>query len=474
MKKNISKYLAYSLTAIAALTLGSCGDDDHFDVTGNPNNLAYFRAGDANSNEFTATVKHTPVGDFSNLSIKLPLYVQRSVAEGTKVTVAIDTTVVAQYNEVKKTKYAALPPAAVELVKPNVVFKADTLASTDSIEVQLLENGLSLLTADEYLMPLRITSVSGGAVGSEERGVIYVKINNVTDYIHVNDNDVVTGTIAHTPVGSFGGIKLDLPAKVSNAAKVGAQATITVDNTLIATYNAENGTSYKEVPAGVLNIENATVTIAEGETASATNFKASIPESKLAQLTEKGYVVPLRISASRADGITVENAGIIYMVIKTENTLINDAATSVTGTALDGATMFTATEKSNLGDLSNLYSGSWSAGWSFQQKSASASFTIDWGSVKNVTGFGISSYLIKNAKVSISADGSTWTELGNTADHTAVNVKQGWSSYPVYVLYGAVPARYIHMDLELDENHQYWQYMQWGYASIDYLSVYTE
>lgn len=444
MKKNISKYLAYSLTAIAALTLGSCGDDDHFDVTGNPNNLAYFRAGDANSNEFTATVKHTPVGDFSNLSIKLPLYVQRSVAEGTKVTVAIDTTVVAQYNEAKETSYAALPPAAAELVKNYVEFKADTLASTDSVEVQLLESALASLDKEEYLMPLRITSVSGGAVGSEERGVIYVKINNVTDYIHVNDNDEVTGTIAHTPVGSFGGIKLDLPAKVSNAAKVGAQATIAIDNSLVAEYNAEHNTAYVELPAGALTIENATVSIAEGATASATNFKASIPESKLASLTKAGYLVPLKISASRTDGVEVANAGVIYLVITTAEKLVNEGAklSDLIGTEISTTDMASWTcETENIADVTN--TGDWS-GWN------NGTYVVDLQAVKNVTGMRFSAlyaqwgYRMKNASISLSTDGSSWTDCGTISNFVLE------SNWVTYALYGAIPARYIKMTLNAD------------------------
>jgi len=463
MKKNIFKVLAYSFVAATALTFGSCSSDDHYDVTGNPDNLVYFRAGSANSNEFTATVKHTPVGDFSDLKIKLPVYLQRSVAAGTTVTVALDNTAVETYNAEKSTSYATLPEAVVQIVKNTVVFKADTLASTDSVEVQLQEAALAQLTESAYLMPLRIINVSGGASGSEERGIIYVKISNVNDYIHVNSNDVVTGSIAHTPVGSFGGITLDHAALVSNAAKVGATATIAIDNSLVAEYNAANSTNYKEIPSGALTIENATVTIAEGATASSTNFKASIPEDKLATLTEPAYVVPLRISAQRTDGVSVADAGVIYLIVTTGQKLVNDGATSVPGTLIAEDEMLGWTVDSD--EMSSVTTADMYSQWD------SGTFTIDMQTTKNISGvelnamysmYGHQWYYIANAQLQLSEDGSTWVNCGSlSGDEMAWN-----GDWQVYALYGGVSARYI----KLTFAHRFAAY---GYG-LDALRVYAE
>jgi len=462
MKKNIFKVLAYSFVAATALTFGSCSSDDHYDVTGNPDNLVYFRAGSANSNEFTATVKHTPVGDFSDLKIKLPVYLQRSVAAGTTVTVALDNTAVETYNAEKSTSYAALPEAVVQIVKNTVVFKADTLASTDSVEVQLQETALAQLTESEYLLPLRITNVSGGASGSQERGVIYVKISNVNDYIHVTNSDEVTGSIAHTPVGSFGGITLDHPALVSNAAKVGATATITIDNSLVAEYNASNSTNYKEMPSGTLTIENASVTIAEGATASSSNFKASIPESKLASLTEEGYIVPLRISAQRTDGVSVADAGVIYLIVTTSEKLINEGAGSdqLLGAEISTEEMATWTVNSADGFDPILSTGDWLS-WD------SGTYVIDMQTEKNISGLRCIPFYsgydwdIPMA-MSLSTDGSNWTDCGETT-----SMKHDSDQWFSYVLFGAIPARYI----KIKFNTTLWGGYNWG---LDAIRFYAE
>ncbi|MBQ4146462.1 MAG: DUF1735 domain-containing protein, partial [Prevotella sp.] len=98
MKKNILRYLTFSFVAAAALTFGSCSSDDKYDVEGNPDNLIYFKAGEINSNVFTADVRHTPVGDFSNLTIKIPVFVQHPVSNATRVSVALDNSLVEAYN----------------------------------------------------------------------------------------------------------------------------------------------------------------------------------------------------------------------------------------------------------------------------------------------------------------------------------------------------------------------------------------
>ncbi|MBP5278407.1 MAG: DUF1735 domain-containing protein, partial [Prevotella sp.] len=272
MKKNIFRYLAYSFVAVAALTLGSCSSEDKYDVEGNPDNLIYFKAGETNTNVYTAIVQHTPVGDYSNLNIKIPVYVQRTVSNSTKVTVALDNALVDEYNTKNGTTYPALPEGALEIQKASVTLGANEYSSADSIEARLVEAQLPTLTEPEYLTAFRIVDVNGSGKASEDRGVIYVKVQTGNGYIHVTNNDEVIGSIAHTPIGSLGNVSIDHPAFVSQAAKVGVTATITVDNSLVQEYNAEYGTNYLAAPNGVLNIENGSVTIAQGETSSSTNF----------------------------------------------------------------------------------------------------------------------------------------------------------------------------------------------------------
>lgn len=463
MKKNILRYLTYSLVAATALTFGSCSSDDKYDVEGNPDNLVYFKAGEINSNVFTADVRHTPVGDFSNLTIKIPVYVQHPVSNATRVSVALDNSLVETYNAEKGTSYPVLPDAAIELQKSSVTLAANEYSSTDSIEAQLAENLLGTLTEPEYMTAFRIVDVNGNGKASEERGTIYVKVQTGNDYIHVSGNDEITGTIYHTPIGSMGNVSIDLPAYVSQAAKVGATATITVDNSLVQEYNAEHGTNYMEAPNGVLSIENGSVSIAQGETTSATNFKASIPTDKMEQLTKPQYLIPLRIAAKRTDGSNVEKAGVIYLIFNTEEKLFNENQTTIPGSAISPEEMLNWTvDKDEMGSVTS--PGDW-AQWD------SGSYTIDMKETRMVTGmmlqamyaeYGHSWYFINSAKLELSEDGSNWTNCG-----TATRNMMSWNGdYQVYALYGGVKARYVKVTF----SHRYANY---GYG-LDALQIYAE
>lgn len=463
MKKNIFRYFAYSFVAVAALTLGSCGDDEKYDFEGNPDNLVYFKAGEINSNVFTADVRHTPVGDFSNLTIKIPVYVQHPVSNATRVTVALDNSLVDAYNAEKGTSYPVLPEAALELQKASVTLAANEYSSTDSIEAQLAENLLGTLTEPEYMTAFRIVDVNGNGKASEERGAIYVKVQTSNDYIHVSGNDEVTGMIYHTPIGSMGNVSIDLPAYVNQAAKVGATATITVDNSLVQEYNAEHGTNYTEAPNGVLSIENGSVSIDQGETTSATNFKASIPTDKMEQLSKPQYMIPLRIAAKRTDGINVEKAGVIYLIVNTEEKLFNEGQTTIPGSAISPEEMLNWTvDKDEMGSVTS--PGDW-AQWD------SGSYTVDMKETKMVTGmmlqamyagYGHNWYYINSAKLELSEDGSNWTNCG-----TATRNMMSWNGdYQVYALYGGVKARYVKVTF----SHRYANY---GYG-LDALQIYAE
>lgn len=468
MKKNIFRFLAYSFVAVAALTLGSCSSEDKYDVEGNPDNLIYFKAGETNTNVYTAIVQHTPVGDYSNLNIKIPVYVQRTVINSTKVTVALDNTLVDEYNTKNGTDYPVLPDNAIEILKTTVTLGTDAYTSTDSIEARLVEAQLPSLTEPEYLTAFRIVDVNGSGTASIERGVIYVKVQTGTDYIHVNSTDEIKSMIAHTPIGPIGNVGIDLPAYVNQAAKVGVTATIAVDNSLVLAYNAEHGTNYPEAPSGVLNIENASVTIAAGETTSSTNFKASIPDDKKAQLTNPQYIIPLRISAKRTDGTTVDKAGVVYLIFTTEEKLINSGAGTSQMKAAQVSTSVMRTWSVDTNESFNSVTDNRQGSY-WDPPTNPSTWVIDMMEVKNFAGLSVRSYYsnygaiygLSDAKIELSEDGSNWINCG-TATYNDMAYE---NPYQIVTLYGTVPARYIKMTLS-------WNYF--NYAALSELRVYAE
>ena len=318
MKKSMFKYFAYSFVAAAALTLASCGSDESYDVTGNPDNLVYFNLG----------------GD------------------------------------------------------------------------------------------------------------------NTRSYM-----------VIHTPVSHIGAFEAKFPAKIRRPADAPTTVSVVMDNSLVEQFNAAHGTNYAAVPDGVVSLTNAVAHIQPSEYASADSIQVSVPESSLAQLTEKAYIVPFRISQVQGSGKASQERGVAYIVINTEEKIINDGARSdqMRGTAIPAEEM--AAWSCDKDDLAYVMNGDWE-GWE------DGTYVIDMKAEKKVTGLSFLPLYYNYSPdvvmaVSLSTDGAQWVECGQT---NSMSLERNWR---YYVLYGAVPARYIKLSYTTD----IWGYYHFG---MDAVTVYAE
>lgn len=296
------------------------------------------------------------------------------------------------------------------------------------------------------------------------------------DYTRIYFNNALSlnsGSVVNTPVGVFASLSGNFIAKATAPVKQTTKAVLAVDASQVDAYNKAHSTEYKPLPDGVLQFSKNELTIPADSMQSTDTITVSVDTDNAAKALTVGdsYLAPVIISTVNGDGQPSSNAAIRYIAIKCVQSLINDGATEVIGTKLD-ANSFTCLSADGLDKDSYGFQG-WQ-GWAFTKKQEKASFVVDFGETKKVTGFNVESELIKNANVSLSSDNNTWTELGNTSDHTAVGVRQGWQTNYVYVLYGAVPARYMKVEMDLDQDSWYWDYMEWGYCTLSGLSVYAE
>lgn len=281
------------------------------------------------------------------------------------------------------------------------------------------------------------------------------------------------GSVVNTPVGTFASINGKIIVKSTGSVSETTQASVKVDTSLIATYNAVNGTSYKTMPDGVISFSKTELTIPAKATESADTATIAINKDVAAKAMTLGetYLAPVVISQVKGDGRPSSNAAVRYVAVKCVQSLINDDATGLSGTALD-VNSFTCLSADGL-DKDNYGFQGWS-GWAFTKKQDKASFVVDFNETKNVVGFYVGGELIKSATVYLSEDNQKWTELGNTADHKAASETKDWSSVYEYVLYGAVPARYMKVEMTLDPDSWYWQYLEYGYATLNSFSVYAQ
>jgi hypothetical protein len=202
-------------------------------------------------------------------------------------------------------------------------------------------------------------------------------------------------------------------------------------------------------------------TITSGKTAADPTISVSVPNDVAKALTEPGYILPLRLQVTYSNGTTqtVENS-VAYLVVTTRESLINDDAEGLLGTACSDEVGKTwkciGTDAFNASGFSGLFTGSsWSRKWGLTTDNSTGYFIVDLGAVHKISAFNISSYVLKNFTVSVSTDGSTYTELGNTDGHSTI-YDDNWNAW--YVLYAGVPGRYVKVNLNFDTSSWAWSY----------------
>jgi hypothetical protein len=143
---------------------------------------------------------------------------------------------------------------------------------------------------------------------------------NVGSYA-TNSYNAYTFLVRQTPGGSVGAVNAAFPVGCTLEADAAITVKYAQDNSLIAAYNSENGTTYTALPEGLLNMSTADLTIPQGKLASQDSLKLSIPAEKLPQLSGTGYLIPITISTVASGKAEIStNMKTAYVIVNTLNT----------------------------------------------------------------------------------------------------------------------------------------------------------
>lgn len=460
-------YIACGVLFLGAATLTGCSDDEVYDVDGSNNNLIYIDQSVAKVTE--CTVYHTPVGSYGDITANVKTKLQYASADSITISAAPDTSMVSVYNKEYHAAATTVPAdvlAAIQLEKTGVAAGANV--ASEPLRVTIPAEACARLSEPEYVVPLRLSAVKEGTldtdrpvVASEEMGVYYLAIHSTNDMVYLSGSNSVNCGIVRTPVGIFGEVKADynvgLHFQLDSEVKVSA----TVDNSLIDAYNAEHNKNYKALPANVAGaIEVTAATVAAGEVNG--SLHVALPTDLGRTLTEAGYVAPLRLVAEYANGTKVTlDSQVAYLVVTTEESLIQDEPTAMLGTAVSDISAWKCISAVNYNKDELKLST-----WKFSQMNIdNASFVVDFGAVHKVGAFKYSCTPGKSFRFYLSEDNANWVDLGD------VNGKdtyyEDWSNQ-WYVLYGAVKARYVKVEQTLDASHWGWGYgnYSWGASYV--------
>lgn len=460
-------YIACGVLFLGAATLTGCSDDEAYDVDGSNNNLIYVDQSVAKVTE--CTVYHTPVGSFGDITANVKARLQYASADSITISAAPDTTMVSEYNKEYNGVATTVPAdvlAAIQLEKTGI--SAGANVASEPLKVTIPAEACARLTEPEYVVPLRLTAVKEGTldtdrpvVASEEMGVYYVAIHTTSDVLSLKGNNTAKCAIVRTPVGVFGSINASYNVGINVTLDSDVKVLAKADKALVSQYNSENDKNYKQLPTNLLDAMTVTPgVIAAGETSA--SVAVSIPSDLAQTLTEPGYVLPLRLVAEYSNGTQVTlDKSVAYLVVTTEESLIQDKPTALLGTAVTDISAWKCISAVNYNKNELTLTN-----WKFSQMNIdNASFVVDFGAVHKVGAFKMKCNPGKSYRFYLSEDNANWVDLGDVNGKGTYS--ESWSS-KWYVLYGAVNARYVKVEQTLDPNHWGWGYgnFSWGASYV--------
>lgn len=441
------------------VALTSCSNDEVYDINGSNKNAIYFDL--SSSDTKVSQIYNTPGGVFGIAGGEFYVKTQYPTENVITASADVDTTLVSKYNKTHSTSYQSLPAEALKAVTvtPAKISSGKNVSDTTLI-VRVPSSSCNSLTGT-YLVPLRlkVENVSGPSVynaGLRDTMVVaYAVVKNAgSDYVYTTSNMEQENTVVITPVGIFGGVKDEFNVAVRAKADGNITIKATVDNSLVSTYNSTKGTNYSALPSDVLSKLKVTDgTITAGTMATSPGVKVTDPSGVCKNL-KGNYILPLRLTVVYPNGATQEIATPAYVLISSKETLINDNATGLLGTACSDQVSqkwtCVSTDAFDASDFSGLFSGS---SWPVKTSNTTGYFIIDLGQTHKVSAFSINGYVMKDFTMSVSTDGSSYTELGNTNEHNTI-YDSDWNAW--YVLYAGVPARYVKVFVNFDPSSWAW------------------
>lgn len=252
-----------------------------------------------------------------------------------------------------------------------------------------------------------------------DEGKVYVRIQeeNMVNSVH----NMCKSSISINSMGVFGEAKVEFPVKSTMPAQGTIEVALSVDNSLVSTYNQAHNTEYMTLKADMISFDNNVSHIQDGQMQSADFFKAHLDINKAKSLGKGEYLVPLRLQSS-SSMVVSENWNTIYWLIT-----ISDGADGVPLADRSGWKILDfSTEdeyEENLavnvldGDLSTL----WHTEWYSEQPEPPHFISIDMGKEVNLAGF---QYVTRNRDtgapaeltLDISVDGNDWTTVDTYTD----------------------------------------------------------
>ena len=339
--KTLFKYLLMGvLAAIYLPLLTACDEEglvDPYDI-----NYIYIYPPSKTDNFLSYKGNGTfVVGIVPDLVIN-PARCTKPAPEELTIHVEIAPSLVDDYNQAHGTNYTLLKSAKLEnatlTIKKGEYISADTL-KVHYTDMKEFQNG-----AENFILPIAVTSISSSKVSASESSRIYLTFSSV-----YNANFVTIETTPTLNLEYEGGrftnlidrLQLDNILTSSWAADEDINVSLKIDKDLVDTYNDINGTNYILMPNAAF--ENSTVTIKKGNKTSGDALVLIFSDAMASVELGKDYLLP--ITVTDVDGIGAETGETLttYLVFKTVESMSVTVGTASVGNAIKDFTGWSIT-----------------------------------------------------------------------------------------------------------------------------------
>lgn len=419
--KKFWKYIAIAAMTAVMVPLTACDDDDELGPKDKANyeaNFAYFEQ----PTSTYAQVEYKANGDFiSGLTDPLkivPVRLTKPAPSNLSVEVAIDPTLVEEYNVANNTEYKFLEGAVIE--NPILTVEAGKYISTESVSVSFGDHSGFINQEKDLMLPIVVRYGEGLTISKSGR--IFLTFNST---YRANNFTIPTETLMFKVVTMNPGweetiktIEAKDAFKLSYEPYEEVTVNLSIDESKVAEYNAANGTDY----VFKSDAELASNTLVIGTDSDSGSFSINTGDPTGIG-NEIAYIIPVTITS--VEGGTVEFDGennTIYVIVKGVGRELSISATEFSGEHLGQPVSCTVNGETS-------YSGGWSSyNWiniintskyDYGYMDPGDLMEIDYGKVVNLSSFYInhyySSYSATGIKLETSVDGSKWTDWGEVS-----------------------------------------------------------
>ncbi len=412
--KKFWKYIAACAVVASLMPLTACDDDDTVD----PYDINYVYLYQPNST--FAKVEYKANGDFMQAiqdPMKLvPVRLTKPAPADIQVEVAIDPSLVDEYNEANNTDFKFL--SGVEILNPTMAIKAGEYITADSITIHFADkSGFTNRDVENLMLPVVIRNGAGLTISKSSR--IFLTFNST-----YRPNYLTTVT---KPVNFKAAIMNDgwqdevKNLVVENAFMLSYEPyenvtlNLSIDQSKVAVYNEANGTNLKF---------KSDATLASGKISVATDATKAGFTINTGDLTglanEESYIIPVTVTSAEGGEIDVNsNAATVYVIVQgvgREMTVSDEKPSNATAISLPTGTACTVNGSPNYNTSTTWIDIIDHSKYQYGYLYVDDEMEIDLGEVIDMASIWVnhwgSYYAAKNVSVKTSADNVNWIDWG--------------------------------------------------------------